>query len=65
MINVVRPSISLSNASRIRRSDSASSADVASSRMMTRGLVSTARAIASRCRCPPDSCTPSSPSTVS
>mmetsp|Transcript_11090 Transcript_11090/g.18563 ORF Transcript_11090/g.18563 Transcript_11090/m.18563 type:complete len:87 (-) Transcript_11090:343-603(-) len=38
-----------------------SSAEVASSSSSTRGLRSTARAIASRCRCPPERLQPRSP----
>mmetsp|Transcript_109220 Transcript_109220/g.308980 ORF Transcript_109220/g.308980 Transcript_109220/m.308980 type:complete len:136 (-) Transcript_109220:1541-1948(-) len=47
------------------RSDSASSADVASSSRMTRGLAISARAMATRCFCPPLSCTPRSPTITS
>ena len=47
------------------RSDSVSSADVASSRMRIGGSTSRARAMAMRWRCPPDSRAPRSPSTVS
>ena len=48
-----------------RRSDSASRAEVASSRSRMRGWASNARAMASRCFCPPESFTPRSPTRVS
>ena len=44
---------------------SLSSADVASSSSSTAGALIIARAIAMRCFCPPDSCAPFSPTTVS
>mmetsp|Transcript_5269 Transcript_5269/g.17794 ORF Transcript_5269/g.17794 Transcript_5269/m.17794 type:complete len:114 (-) Transcript_5269:293-634(-) len=47
-----------------RASDSASRAEVASSRSSTRGLRTRARAMATRCFCPPESCTPFSPTWV-
>jgi len=43
----------------------ASTDDVASSRIRIRGSASSARAIAIRCRCPPDSVRPRSPTIVS
>ena len=49
------------NASCTIDSSSESSALVASSRMRIVGRLSTARAIARRCRWPPESCTPRSP----
>mmetsp|Transcript_52630 Transcript_52630/g.140048 ORF Transcript_52630/g.140048 Transcript_52630/m.140048 type:complete len:132 (-) Transcript_52630:166-561(-) len=61
---VVRSVISRSMASCTTCSDSASSADVASSSSSTRGSTSSARAMAMRCFCPPDSCTPRSPTIV-
>mmetsp|Transcript_17775 Transcript_17775/g.41406 ORF Transcript_17775/g.41406 Transcript_17775/m.41406 type:complete len:173 (-) Transcript_17775:1411-1929(-) len=45
-------------------SDSASSADVASSSNKMVGCIITARAIATRCFCPPESCVPFSPTRV-
>mmetsp|Transcript_39384 Transcript_39384/g.79528 ORF Transcript_39384/g.79528 Transcript_39384/m.79528 type:complete len:81 (-) Transcript_39384:85-327(-) len=45
-------------------SDSASSAEVASSNSSTLGLLTSARAMATRCLCPPDSCAPRSPTCV-
>mmetsp|Transcript_24438 Transcript_24438/g.78839 ORF Transcript_24438/g.78839 Transcript_24438/m.78839 type:complete len:142 (-) Transcript_24438:1803-2228(-) len=46
-------------------SDSESSAEVASSRSSTFGSTRSARAMAMRCFCPPDSWTPRSPTSVS
>mmetsp|Transcript_26242 Transcript_26242/g.75740 ORF Transcript_26242/g.75740 Transcript_26242/m.75740 type:complete len:83 (-) Transcript_26242:1527-1775(-) len=46
-------------------SDSASRADVASSRSKIVGLAIIARAIATRCFCPPESLMPRSPTKVS
>mmetsp|Transcript_43332 Transcript_43332/g.70607 ORF Transcript_43332/g.70607 Transcript_43332/m.70607 type:complete len:82 (-) Transcript_43332:717-962(-) len=54
-----------SMASCTMNSDSASNALVASSRSRTRGLRTSARAIAMRCFCPPESCAPRSPTSVS
>ena len=65
MINVVRPSIASRRPSRIRPSVVASTEAVASSRIRMRGSTAIARAIASRCRWPPDSVIPRSPITVS
>jgi len=62
---VVRPSISRSRASCTTRSDSASSADVASSNSSTLGFLMMARAMAMRCFCPPLSWVPRSPHKVS
>mmetsp|Transcript_29759 Transcript_29759/g.68528 ORF Transcript_29759/g.68528 Transcript_29759/m.68528 type:complete len:94 (-) Transcript_29759:1646-1927(-) len=45
-------------------SDSASNADVASSSMRMVGCMMTARAMATRCFCPPLSCVPLSPTSV-
>mmetsp|Transcript_39389 Transcript_39389/g.100642 ORF Transcript_39389/g.100642 Transcript_39389/m.100642 type:complete len:96 (+) Transcript_39389:244-531(+) len=58
---VVRPAISFSRASCTSLSLSASRAEVASSSSSTRGSLSTARAMATRCFWPPLSCTPRSP----
>ena len=65
MITVVRPFITSRSASLIRASVEASTDAVASSRMRTRGFMSSARAIAIRCRWPPESERPRSPTTVS
>mmetsp|Transcript_24932 Transcript_24932/g.69526 ORF Transcript_24932/g.69526 Transcript_24932/m.69526 type:complete len:87 (+) Transcript_24932:207-467(+) len=62
---VVRPAISFSRASCTSLSLSASRALVASSSSSTRGSLSTARAMATRCFCPPDSWIPFSPNSVS
>ena len=59
--SVVRPCISLSSARWMRRSDSVSRADVASSSISTGASLSRARAIAILCRCPPESSVPRSP----
>ena len=64
MINVLRPSSRRASASSINRSLSASTLDVASSRISTRGSFSSARAMAMRCRWPPESFTPRSPTSV-
>ena len=56
--NVVRPAITSRNAALISRSVVASTDDVASSRISTRGSASSARAIAIRWRCPPESVSP-------
>mmetsp|Transcript_78977 Transcript_78977/g.249623 ORF Transcript_78977/g.249623 Transcript_78977/m.249623 type:complete len:89 (+) Transcript_78977:209-475(+) len=55
----------LSTALCTKASLSASSALVASSRSSTRGRRTSARAIEIRCFCPPESCTPRSPTSVS
>mmetsp|Transcript_33987 Transcript_33987/g.109127 ORF Transcript_33987/g.109127 Transcript_33987/m.109127 type:complete len:247 (-) Transcript_33987:1216-1956(-) len=60
----VRPLEAPSIASCTSRSDSESRADVASSSSSTRGSASRARAMATRCFCPPDSLTPRSPTSV-
>ena len=65
MISVVRFRIASRRPTRIRASVDASTDAVASSRMRTRGSSASARAIARRCRCPPDSVMPRSPITVS
>src|ERR1051325_10874378 len=62
---VVRPFIRYFNPSWIRASDSESRLDVASSRIRMRGSARMARAIETRCRWPPESFTPRSPTTVS
>mmetsp|Transcript_56270 Transcript_56270/g.155754 ORF Transcript_56270/g.155754 Transcript_56270/m.155754 type:complete len:82 (-) Transcript_56270:194-439(-) len=64
IVSVVRPSEALSKAFWTSFSLSLSSADVASSRRRTLGLDITARAMAMRCRWPPLSCTPRSPTSV-
>lgn len=64
-ITVVRFTITLSSASWTTHSDSASSALVASSRRRILGSLRIARAIATRCFCPPDSWAPRSPTSVS
>lgn len=64
MTKVVRPFISSSSAAWICRSDSVSSAEVASSRISTGAFFSSARAIARRWRWPPESSTPFSPTGV-
>mmetsp|Transcript_59483 Transcript_59483/g.141421 ORF Transcript_59483/g.141421 Transcript_59483/m.141421 type:complete len:147 (+) Transcript_59483:235-675(+) len=56
---------SLSMAACTNPSDSASRAEVASSRRRILGSLTSARAIAIRCFCPPDSRTPRSPTAVS
>mmetsp|Transcript_40159 Transcript_40159/g.99247 ORF Transcript_40159/g.99247 Transcript_40159/m.99247 type:complete len:234 (+) Transcript_40159:167-868(+) len=56
---------SASSAACTTRSLSVSSAEVASSRMSTTGFLITARAIATRCFCPPDSWPPPCPARVS
>ena len=63
--NVVRPAITSRSPSLIASSVRASTDDVASSRISTRGSASSARAIATRWRCPPESVSPRSPTTVS
>mmetsp|Transcript_61500 Transcript_61500/g.145436 ORF Transcript_61500/g.145436 Transcript_61500/m.145436 type:complete len:139 (+) Transcript_61500:1561-1977(+) len=65
MTMVVRPAMLLSSASCTTRSLSLSRADVASSNRSTRGFLRIARAIATLCFCPPDSCVPLSPTSVS
>ena len=65
MMIVVRPRIASASPSRIRASVVASTEAVASSRIRIRGSITSARAIASRCRCPPESVIPRSPITVS
>ncbi|THU58254.1 hypothetical protein C4D60_Mb03t12230 [Musa balbisiana] len=62
---LVLPAITLSNAPCTTFSDWLSSALVASSSSSMTGFFSTALAIAIRCFCPPDSCTPLSPQNVS
>ena len=63
--SVVRPDITVVSAARISCSFVASTAEVASSSTSTAGSARIARAIATRCRCPPESEKPRSPSTVS
>lgn len=64
MSNVVRSAVTARSVSWIAASVTVSIADVASSRISTRGSVSRARASPSRCRCPPDSVSPRSPTSV-
>mmetsp|Transcript_22513 Transcript_22513/g.67028 ORF Transcript_22513/g.67028 Transcript_22513/m.67028 type:complete len:190 (+) Transcript_22513:970-1539(+) len=65
MTTTVRPSTKRCTACCTSRSLTLSSALVASSRMITGESLSSARASATRCRCPPDSSAPRSPTTVS
>ena len=65
MTRVVRPCIRCSRACRNWLSLTASRWDVASSSTNTGAFFSRARAMAIRCRCPPDSCIPRSPTMVS
>ena len=65
MMMVVRPFIASRRPRRIRASVVASTEAVASSRMRMRGSIASARAIATRWRCPPDSVIPRSPTSVS
>jgi hypothetical protein len=65
MISVVRPAISRSSASSTSPSVSTSSALVGSSRIRIGASFSSARAMATRCRSPPESVAPRSPITVS
>mmetsp|Transcript_3087 Transcript_3087/g.7536 ORF Transcript_3087/g.7536 Transcript_3087/m.7536 type:complete len:82 (+) Transcript_3087:2059-2304(+) len=62
---VVRPCRATSSASCTTFSDAASSALVISSANKIRGRFTSARAIAMRCFCPPDSCAPRCPTRVS
>ena len=64
-MNVVRPSIASRSPALICASVRASTDEVASSRIRMRGSASSARAIATRWRCPPESVRPRSPITVS
>ena len=63
MSSVVRPAVSARRVSWMAASVAVSTADVASSSTSTRGSVSTALASATRCRCPPESVSPRSPTT--
>ena len=63
--NVVRPSITSASACLIALSVVASTLEVASSRISTRGAASSARAMATRWRWPPDRVRPRSPTRVS
>ncbi len=65
MMIVVRPRIASRSPMRIRASVVASTEAVASSRIRIRGSTTSARAIASRWRWPPESVIPRSPITVS
>ncbi len=65
MMIVVRPDITSPSAERISCSFVGSTDEVASSRISTFGSAMTARAIAMRWRCPPDSENPCSPISVS
>mmetsp|Transcript_210 Transcript_210/g.597 ORF Transcript_210/g.597 Transcript_210/m.597 type:complete len:97 (-) Transcript_210:1133-1423(-) len=64
MTMVVRPTTSLLSASRTNSSLSESRAEVASSSTRTGASLSRARAMARRCFCPPEICTPRSPHLV-
>ena len=61
----VRPRITPVRPLRMRSSVSVSTLDSASSRIRMRGSRSSARAIAVRCFCPPESVMPRSPTMVS
>ena len=65
MMSVVRPRITSCSARLILASVVASTDAVASSRIRTRGSISSARAIAMRWRWPPESVSPRSPIWVS
>ena len=65
IVITVRPFISRSSASMTSRSDSVSSAAVGSSRIRIGLLRTNARAMPIRCRWPPDSVSPRSPTMVS
>ena len=65
MMIVVRPLIASRRPSRMLASVVASTDAVASSRIRIRGSITSARAIASRWRWPPESVIPRSPITVS
>ena len=65
MMIVVRPRIASRRPSRILASVVASTEAVASSRIRMRGSTTSARAIATRWRWPPESVIPRSPITVS
>ena len=65
MTNVVRPAITSRSAALISCSVEASTDEVASSRMRIRGSASSARAMATRWRWPPQSVSPRSPTRVS
>ncbi len=65
MMNVVRPAIASWRPVLIAPSVVASTEEVASSRIRIRGSASSARAIATRWRWPPDSVRPRSPTRVS
>jgi len=65
MSSVVRPAITRCSVAWISASIRGSTAEVASSSSSSRGLVISARASATRCRCPPDRVSPCSPTTVS
>ena len=65
MMSVVRPFITSRSASLILASVVASTEAVASSRIRMRGFMSSARAMAIRCRWPPERVRPRSPTRVS
>ncbi len=65
MMKVVRPAIRVLSAFWMRASVTESRALVASSKIRIGGFLSSARAIASRWRSPPDSVVPRSPTIVS
>jgi hypothetical protein len=65
MTRVVRLTVAVSRAAWMWRSDSVSSAEVASSRISSGASLRMARAMARRWRWPPESSTPFSPTSVS
>ena len=65
MAIVVRPRMRLSRANWISRSVSVSTDEVASSRIKMRGSINSARAMLIRCRSPPESDWPRSPTSES
>mmetsp|Transcript_36303 Transcript_36303/g.61197 ORF Transcript_36303/g.61197 Transcript_36303/m.61197 type:complete len:112 (+) Transcript_36303:443-778(+) len=65
MTRTVRPTMACSSAACTSASLSVSRAEVASSSSSRRGSCRTARAMATRCFCPPDSWMPRSPTCVS
>jgi hypothetical protein len=65
MTSVVRPCAACASSAWIARSLAESSAEVASSKIISGGFFSSVRAIATRCFSPPDSFRPRSPTIVS
>mmetsp|Transcript_6020 Transcript_6020/g.16039 ORF Transcript_6020/g.16039 Transcript_6020/m.16039 type:complete len:87 (+) Transcript_6020:654-914(+) len=62
---LVRPTMTTSSACCTTFSECMSRAEVASSSSRILGFFTTALAMATRCFCPPESCTPRSPTSVS